>query len=103
MTGLAIFIGIDVVKSRLDVAPQSTGESWQIANDDAAIHALVAGRIPHRSTLNVFATTGGFKYAAANRRRPPGSALEPYARRRASYPPAGRTDGPPSSAHHFPL
>lgn len=50
MTGLAIFIGIDVVKSRLDVAPKSTGESWQIANDDAAIHALVAGRIPHRST-----------------------------------------------------
>ena len=45
MTVRAIFVGIEVAKSRFDVAPQSTGEYWQLANDEAAIHALVASRI----------------------------------------------------------
>lgn len=35
------FVGIDVSKSRLDVAVRPTGEAWSVSNDEAGIARLL--------------------------------------------------------------
>ena len=61
-----IFVGIDVSKRRLDVAVRPTGETWNGANDAAAVAALVEwlrARGPVR--LIVVEATGGYEGAVA--------------------------------------
>jgi transposase len=41
-----VFVGIDVSKSRLDVAVRPSGEMWQVGNDEAGFATLVGNLKP---------------------------------------------------------
>ena len=55
------YVGIDVAKAVLDVAVRSSGETWQVANDDAGISELVGGLRGLGPVLVVCEATGGFE------------------------------------------
>lgn len=59
----ALFLGIDVSKSFLDIAMRPTAEVERIPNDDHAITVLVARLVPRQPTLIVLEATGGFETA----------------------------------------
>jgi transposase len=63
MSGPAVFVGIDVAKATLDLALRPSGERWTVANEEAAIHALVQALRPRAPTLVVLEATGGFEHA----------------------------------------
>jgi transposase len=58
-----IFVGIDVSKSRLDVAVRPTDASWSVTNDSAGIAELVARIREIGPTLTIVEATGGFEVA----------------------------------------
>jgi len=60
MSATPCFVGIDVAKAQLDIALRPTGARWAVANDDAAIAALVARLRAVPPTLIVLAATGGY-------------------------------------------
>jgi transposase len=64
MTGPAVFVGIDVAQATLDVALLPSGETWQVANDEPGIRALLMRLQPHAPTLIVLEATGGYERAA---------------------------------------
>ncbi len=57
----ACFVGIDVAKATLDVAVRPSGETWQVANEDAGIGDLVARLRGLDEVLIVCEATGGFE------------------------------------------
>jgi transposase len=57
------FIGIDVSKTRLDVAIRPTGQTFQFANTPEGITACVAALTPFAPTLIVVEATGGLERA----------------------------------------
>ena len=59
-----VFVGIDVSKARLDIAVRPTGETWQAANDDAAIRDLTARLAAFGPSLVVLEATGGYETPA---------------------------------------
>lgn len=63
MTGPAVFVGIDVAQATLDVALLPSGETWQVANDEPGIRALLTRLQPHAPTLIVLEATGGYERA----------------------------------------
>jgi len=63
MSGPAVCVGIDVSKATLDLALRPTGERWTLANDEAAIQALVHDLRPRIPSLIVLEATGGFEHA----------------------------------------
>jgi transposase len=62
MSGPACFVGIDVAKATLECAVLPTGESWQLANEDAAFAALVAKLRDIAPERIVLEATGGFEH-----------------------------------------
>lgn len=56
-----VFVGIDVSKSRLDVAVRPTGEVWQFTNDEAGFATLVDRLKPLAPKLVVMEATGGYQ------------------------------------------
>lgn len=60
----AVFVGIDVSKSTLDVALRPSGERFSAPNDEAGIRTLLDRLRPHRNALVVLEATGGFEYPA---------------------------------------
>jgi transposase len=54
-----VYVGIDVSKTVLDVALHPTGESRQVANDEAGIASLVEELVKLRPALIVLEATGG--------------------------------------------
>lgn len=54
-----MYVGIDVSKTVLDVALHPTGESRQVANDEAGIASLVEELVKLRPALIVLEATGG--------------------------------------------
>ena len=58
-------VGLDVSKTRLDVAVRPSGESWSVSNDEAGIKLLVKRLKPYPGALVVMEATGGFEHAAA--------------------------------------
>ena len=63
MSGPAVCVGIDVSKATLDLAVRPSGERWTLANDEAAIQALVHDLRPRAPNLIVLEATGGFEHA----------------------------------------
>jgi transposase len=63
MTPPAVCVGIDVAKATLDIALRPSGAHRTIANEPAAIAALVAELQPHAPLLIVLEATGGFEHA----------------------------------------
>ncbi len=61
MTSREIFIGVDVSKSSLEVAIQSTGEVWSFSNQEEGISKLVARLNKLSPTLVVLEATGGLE------------------------------------------
>lgn len=55
------FVGIDVSKSRLDVAVRPSGEVWQVANDEAGFASLVGKLKSLEPKLVVMEATGGYQ------------------------------------------
>lgn len=55
------FVGIDVAKAVLDVAVRPSGETWQVANDDGGVRALVGRLGGIGPVLVVCEATGGFE------------------------------------------
>jgi transposase len=62
---LAAYVGIDVAKSRLDVALHATRRTWTTRNDAAGHAALVAALRALTPALIVLEATGGYEAAAA--------------------------------------
>ena len=61
MSSSPVFIGVDVSKTRLDVAARPSGECWQASNDPAGI-AELTGRLKELSPeLVLFEATGGYE------------------------------------------
>ncbi|HET8628892.1 MAG TPA: IS110 family transposase [Thermomicrobiales bacterium] len=56
-----LYVGIDVSKSRLDVALRPEGQGWRADNDAAGIAALVARLDALRPALIVLEATGGYE------------------------------------------
>lgn len=56
-----VFVGIDVSKSRLDVAVRPSGEIWQFTNDEAGFASLVGRLKPLEPKLVVMEATGGYQ------------------------------------------
>jgi transposase len=56
-----VFVGIDVSKSRLDVAVRPSGEVWQFSNDEAGFATLVTKLKPLEPKLVVLEATGGYQ------------------------------------------
>ena len=63
MSGPAVCVGIEVSKATLDLALRPTGERWTLANDAAAIQALVHDLQPRAPSLILLEATGGFEHA----------------------------------------
>ena len=61
MESAAVFIGIDVAKTRLDVALRPSGEHWTTPNDDTGISDLVQRLKSLQPTLVVLEATGGLE------------------------------------------
>jgi transposase len=59
----SVFVGIDVAKGTLDVAMRPSGERWQLANEAAALPAVLTRLQPLAPTLVVLEATGGFEPA----------------------------------------
>jgi transposase len=59
------FVGIDVAKTRLDVAVRPSGEAWTAANDADGIDAVVARLRALAPTLVVLEATGGLEVPLA--------------------------------------
>jgi transposase len=62
-TSISIFVGIDVSKSRLDVAVGERGEFWNEPNDAKGISRLVERLKKVKPTLIVLESTGGLERA----------------------------------------
>lgn len=58
------YVGIDVAKSRLDVAVRPANERLSVVNGEAGIAALVAWLQPQQPRLIVLEATGGYERAA---------------------------------------
>jgi transposase len=56
-----VFVGIDVSKSRLDVAVRPSGEVWQFGNDEPGFATLVEKLKPLEPKLVVMEATGGYQ------------------------------------------
>ena len=54
-------VGIDVSRSRLDIAVRPTGRAWSVANDEDGIAELVAELTALRPELIVLEATGGMQ------------------------------------------
>ena len=54
------FVGIDVAQATLDLAVRPTAETWQVANDETGITALVPRLQALAPTLMVLEATGGY-------------------------------------------
>jgi transposase len=63
MTSPAVYVGIDVAQATLDVALLPSGETWQVANDEPGLRALVTRLQPHAPALIVLEATGGYERA----------------------------------------
>ena len=59
------YVGIDVAKATLDIAATSTGQTWQIANDEDGIAALSERLLALAPTLVVLEATGQYEAACA--------------------------------------
>jgi len=57
------FVGIDVAKTRLDLALEPSGEAWSVPNEAAGIQDLVSRLTPLGPTLIVLEATGGYEAA----------------------------------------
>ena len=62
---MAIYIGIDVSKTQLDVAARPTGEGWSVCNDEKGIASLVDCLGEMRPELVVLEVTVGSQARAA--------------------------------------
>jgi transposase len=62
-TPVAIFVGIDVSKDRLDVAVRPSGERWSVANAPDAFGAFIQRLQALPPTLIVLEATGGLEAA----------------------------------------
>jgi transposase len=56
-----VFVGIDVSKSRLDIAVRPSGEIWQCSNDEAGFATLVPKLRTLEPKLVVMEATGGYQ------------------------------------------
>jgi transposase len=56
-----VFVGVDVSKSRLDVAVRPSGEIWSVTNDEAGFATLVERLKPLAPELVVMEATGGYQ------------------------------------------
>jgi transposase len=56
-----VWVGIDVSKTRLDIAVGKTGEPWNTTNDDAGIHKILDQMERLKPELVVFESTGGLE------------------------------------------
>ena len=65
MSSLAVFVGIDVSKARLDVHVLPSGEAFALGNDPAGISALCARLAELGPVLVVLEATGGLQERAA--------------------------------------
>jgi transposase len=65
MAGSEIFVGLDVSRDFLDVAVRPSDETWRVANQSAAIAALVTRLQAHQPILVVMEATGGLEAPAA--------------------------------------
>ena len=63
-TTAAVFVGIDVSKSTLDVALRPSGERFSTPNNEAGIRTLLDRLRPHPNALVVLEATGGFEHPA---------------------------------------
>lgn len=61
----AYSVGIDVSKSRLDVAVLPTGDPWSVPNTEDGIQKLVGQIQALGSTLAALEATGGLEYPVA--------------------------------------
>ncbi len=59
------FVGIDVAQAMLDIAVIPSGEHWQVANEPAALEALVQRLHALSPTLIVLEATGGLEIPVA--------------------------------------
>lgn len=57
----AVYVGIDVAKSQLDVAIRPTGKMWAVSNDGAGIEELALHLKALEPALVVLEATGGFE------------------------------------------
>jgi transposase len=64
-TTTAVFIGIDVAKTRLDIAVRPAGDHWTAPNEAAGIAELVARLKELQPTLVVLEATGGLEIPLA--------------------------------------
>ena len=62
-TPVALFVGIDVSKDRLDVAVRPSGERWSVANAPDAFGAFIQRLQALPPTLVVLEATGGLEAA----------------------------------------
>lgn len=60
-----VYIGIDVSKSRLDVAQAPRGEAWSVSNDAEGISSLALRLSELKPALVVLEATGGYEIAPA--------------------------------------
>jgi len=58
-----VYVGIDVSKTKLDVAIDQDGEYWQTNNDGVGIRKIVERLLAIRPTLIVVESTGGLEMA----------------------------------------
>jgi len=56
-----VYVGIDVAKERLDVAPRPVGDGWHVANDERGIAELVTRLEQLKPALVVLEATGGME------------------------------------------
>ena len=61
MNQAEVFVGIDVAKSRLDVALHPSGATWTVPNSEAGIAGLVAQLQQLPVTHIVLEATGGLE------------------------------------------
>lgn len=59
-----VYVGIDVSRSRLDIAVRPTGEVWSAANDEEEIGSLVSRLQELTPSLVVLEATGGYERPA---------------------------------------
>lgn len=62
MSAPVYFVGIDVAKATLDVAVRPTGATWQLANEAAALPALVTHLRGLPPALVLLEATGGYEH-----------------------------------------
>lgn len=65
MDAAAVFVGIDVAKTRLDIAVRPAQEHWTAPNDDPGIGEVVQRLQELRPTLVVLEATGGLEIPVA--------------------------------------